>query len=213
MIWNNLLRLFRNSQEILRICITFYSQEILRIFKWAKNNQLKLMKQTSQNKLFKSSLSLFVSKAREKGTIQTDLFNESVGSLLVSLLQWHLSSMRWSTYSHRSTYQWIDLPRVSVSTSEPATRADNDWPRRQSQSFDSESATKAWTGQALLHACSRDGSTVSLLQRRVRYWPRHRASHSIVSLLERHPKWACYKGRQRLISWLSRSTNETSPTM
>ena len=27
-------------------------------------------------------------------------------SRLVSLLQWHLSSMRWSTYSHRSTHQW-----------------------------------------------------------------------------------------------------------
>ncbi len=51
MIWNNLLRLFRNSQEILQICITFYLQEILWIFKWAKNNQLKLMNQTSQNNL------------------------------------------------------------------------------------------------------------------------------------------------------------------
>ncbi len=37
MIWNNLLRLFRNLQEILQICITFYLQEILQIFKWAKN--------------------------------------------------------------------------------------------------------------------------------------------------------------------------------
>ena len=26
---------------------------------------------------------------------------------LVSLLQWHLLSMQWSTRSHRSTYQWI----------------------------------------------------------------------------------------------------------
>jgi len=60
---------------------------------------------------------------------------------LVSLLQWHdqnqplrwasrfsssesvtkTLSMRWSIYSHRSTYQWIDLPRVPVSTSEPAS--------------------------------------------------------------------------------------------
>ncbi len=60
---------------------------------------------------------------------------------LVSLLQWHNQnwslrwasrfsssesatktlSMRWSIYSHRSTYQWIDLPRVSVSTSESAS--------------------------------------------------------------------------------------------
>ena len=35
----------------------------------------------------------------------------------------------------------------------------------------------------------------------------------IVSLLERHSKWVCYKDKQRLISWLSRSTNETSSTM
>ncbi len=74
MIWNNLLRLFRNSQEILQI------------FKWAKNNQFKLVKQTSQNKLFKSSLSLFILKAHEKNMIQIDLFNESVDFLLMSLL-------------------------------------------------------------------------------------------------------------------------------
>ncbi len=44
----------------------------------------------SQNKLFKPSFSLFVLKAHEKDTIQIDLFNESVDSLLsleVSLLQ------------------------------------------------------------------------------------------------------------------------------
>jgi len=60
---------------------------------------------------------------------------------LVSLLQWHdqnqsfwwasrfsssesatkMLSMRWSIYLHRSIYQWIDLPRVSVSTSESAS--------------------------------------------------------------------------------------------
>jgi len=62
---------------------------------------------------------------------------------------------------------------------------------------DSESATKAWTKQALLHACSRDESTVSLLQRRVRYWPRHRVSHSIVSLLQWH-------GQNRPLRWASR---------
>jgi len=62
---------------------------------------------------------------------------------------------------------------------------------------DSEPATKAWTEQALLHACSRDGPTVSLLQRRVRYWPRHRASHPIVSLLQWH-------GQDRPLRWASR---------
>jgi len=39
-------------------------------------------------------------------------------------------------------------------------------------------------------------STVSLLQWRVWYWSHHRVSHLIVSLLERHSKWVCYKDRQ-----------------
>ncbi len=168
-------------------------ESTIKHLRWLLENQFKLVKQTSQNKLFKSFLFLFVLKAHEKDMIQIDLFNESVDSLLVSLLQWHFSSMQWSIYSHCSIYQWINLSHVSVSISESATRADNDWSRRQSQSFDSESATKAWTRQALLHACSRDESTVSLLQRRVRYWSRHRVSHSIVSLLEQHLKWVCYK--------------------
>ncbi len=51
------------------------------------------MKQMSQNKLFKLSLFFFVLKAHEKDMIQIDFFNESVDFLLVSLLQWHLSSM------------------------------------------------------------------------------------------------------------------------
>ncbi len=40
---------------------------------------------------------------------------------LVSLLQWHLPSMRWPIYSHRSTYQWIDSPTSSRATSESAS--------------------------------------------------------------------------------------------
>ncbi len=40
---------------------------------------------------------------------------------LVSLLQWHLFSMQWSTRSHRSTYQWIDLSTRSHATSESAS--------------------------------------------------------------------------------------------
>ncbi len=39
-------------------------------------------------------------------------------------------SMRWFIYSHRFINQRIDLSCVSVSTSESATRADNDWSRR-----------------------------------------------------------------------------------
>jgi len=50
----------------------------------------------------------------------------------------------------------------------------------------SESAIKTWTKQALLHSCSRDESTVSLLQRRVQYWFHHQVSHLIVSLLQWH---------------------------
>ncbi len=40
---------------------------------------------------------------------------------LVSLLQWHLLSMQWSTRSHRSIYQWINLSTRSRATSESAS--------------------------------------------------------------------------------------------
>ncbi len=40
---------------------------------------------------------------------------------LVSLLQWHLSSMQWFIYSHRSIYQWIDSSTRSCANSESAT--------------------------------------------------------------------------------------------
>jgi len=138
------------------------------------------VKQTSENKLFNSSLSLFVSKKLVNQLSQNNLchqirFNsiqiqinlvsllqrccqcndlsthialsisESIYLVflcqLVSLLQWHdqnqplwwasrfsssesatkTLSMQWSIYSHRSIYQWIDLPRVSTSNSESAT--------------------------------------------------------------------------------------------
>jgi len=41
-----------------------------------------------------------------------------MSKLSVSLLQWHFSSMQWS--SHRSIYQWIDSPISSHATSESA---------------------------------------------------------------------------------------------
>ncbi len=80
------------------------------------------MKQTSENKLFNSFLSLFVSnQAREsdesKQSMLSDQISESATTndvLIVSLLQWHSSSMQWSIYSHRSIYQWIDLPHVHM---------------------------------------------------------------------------------------------------
>ncbi len=102
--------------------------------------------------------------------------------------------MQWSIYSHRFIYQRIDLPRVSVSTSESVTRTDNDWSRRQSQSLDSESATKTdndwsldWVNQQMKQAllCSRSESEVSLLQ-----WHDQNQSlwwaSSLVSLLQKH---------------------------
>ncbi len=53
------------------------------------------------------------------------LISESIRLLvhvqLVSLLQWHLSSMQWSIYSHRSIYQWIDSSISSRATSESAS--------------------------------------------------------------------------------------------
>ena len=66
------------------------------------------------------SLSLFVLKAREsdesKQSVSSDQFSESVTNdvLVVSLLQWHSSSMSWHIYSHRFIYQWIDLSYVHV---------------------------------------------------------------------------------------------------
>ncbi len=66
------------------------------------------------------SLSLFASKARESGeskqSVSSDQFSEPAtnDALVVSLLQWHSSSMRWNIYPHRPSYQWIDLPHVHV---------------------------------------------------------------------------------------------------
>ena len=41
---------------------------------------------------------------------------------LVSLLQWHLSSMQWLSYSHCSINQWINLLTRSCANSESATK-------------------------------------------------------------------------------------------
>ncbi len=43
-------------------------------------------------------------------------------SRLVSLLQWHFSSMQWFIYSHCSIYQWIDSSIQSCANSESATK-------------------------------------------------------------------------------------------
>ncbi len=76
----------------------------------------------SENKLFNSFLFLFVlnqacESDESKQFVLSDQISESATTndvLIVSLLQWHSSSMQWSTYSHRSIYQWIDLPHVHV---------------------------------------------------------------------------------------------------
>ena len=144
------------------------------------------------------------------------LISESIRLLvhvqLVSLLQWHLSSMQWSIYSHRSTYQWIDSSISSRATSESASMTSilNAMIYSLSSFYSSvnliirshatsESATM--TSSKSISSMSKSISESASMTR------------SIVSLLERHSKWVCYKDRQRLISWLSRSTNETSSTM
>ncbi len=55
--------------------------------------------------------------------LPVNLARHRVHVQLVSLLQWHLPSMRWPSYSHRSTNQWIDLSTRSRANSEPATKA------------------------------------------------------------------------------------------
>jgi len=55
--------------------------------------------------------------------LPVNLTRHRVHVQLVSLLQWHLSSMRWLSYSHRSTNQWIGLSTRSRANSEPATKA------------------------------------------------------------------------------------------
>ncbi len=65
-------------------------------------------------------LSLFVLKAYEsdesKQSVSSDQFSESAtnDALVVSLLQWHSSSMQWHIYSHRFIYQWINLSHVHM---------------------------------------------------------------------------------------------------
>ena len=138
-------------------------------------NQLILMKQTSENKLFNSLFKKLMNQSSQNNLCHQIWFDSiwikiNLVSLLqrccqcndlpthialpisestylvflcqlVSLLQWHdqnqslrwasrfsssesatkTLSMRWSIYSHRSIYQWINLSRVSTSNSESAT--------------------------------------------------------------------------------------------
>ncbi len=54
--------------------------------------------------------------------LSVNLTRHRVHMQLVSLLQWHLSSMQWLSYSHCSTNQWIDLSTCSCANSESATK-------------------------------------------------------------------------------------------
>ncbi len=136
----------------------------------------------------------------------------SVHVQLVSLLQWHLFSMRWPTRSHRSTYQWIDSPISSRATSEPASMTSI----LNAMIYSLSSLYPPVNLVIRSHATSEPAtmtSSKSISSMSKSISEPASMTHSIVSLLERHSKWVCYKGRQRLISWLSRSTNETSSTM
>ncbi len=96
-------------------CSTRLRESTIKNLRELLENQLILMKQTSENKLFNPFLSLFASnQAREsdesKQSVPSDQISEPATTndvLIVSLLQWHSSSMQWSIYSHRLTYQWI----------------------------------------------------------------------------------------------------------
>jgi len=54
--------------------------------------------------------------------LSVNLTRHRVHMQLVSLLQWHLSSMQWLSYSHHSINQWIDLSTHSHANSESATK-------------------------------------------------------------------------------------------
>ena len=144
---------------------------------------------------------VFISKSNQRDQSRTAwrlYLNEQTFSESASMT----SSMQWS--SHHSIYQWIDSSISSHATSESASMTSfvNAMIYKHIALSISESIYLEFLCQL-----------VSLLQRCIQYWSHHQVSHSIVSLLEQHFKWVCYKDKQQLISWLSQSTNETSSTM
>jgi len=54
--------------------------------------------------------------------LSVNLTRHQVHMQLVSLLQWHLLSMQWLSYSHHFINQWIDLSTRSCANSESATK-------------------------------------------------------------------------------------------
>ncbi len=176
-------------------------------------NQPILVEQTSENKLFNPSLSLFApNQARESGeskqSVPSDQISEPAttnGVLIVSLLQWHSSSLRWSTYPHRLTYQWtwsyVHMQIVSLLQWQAES-----WPLRWASRLVSllqwhsssmrwptypHRLTYQWTW-SYVHM-----QIVSLLQWQAESWPLRWASR-LVSLLQWHPpsmRWPTYPHR------------------
>ncbi len=68
-------------------------------------------------------MSLFLYQNLSMSLLQWQVDDQSLqwASRLVSLLQWHFSSMWWLIYSHCSIYQWINLLTRSHATSESAS--------------------------------------------------------------------------------------------
>ena len=107
---------------------------------------------------------------------------------LVSLLQWHLPSMRWSTRPHRPTYQWtwsnVHVQLVSLLQWHLSSMR---WPTR------SHRPTYQWTGpptssRATSEPASMARPIVSLLQRH------ERDKLCYMRVVETDRQWACFKG-------------------
>ena len=130
------------------------------------------MKQTSENKLFNPSLSLFApNQARESGeskqSVPSDQISEPATTndvLIVSLLQWHSSSMQWPTYPHRLTYQWTWFYVHMQINSEPATMASRKLTSSMSKST-SESASMTFFVNAMTYLPSSLYLPVNLILR------------------------------------------------
>ncbi len=127
------------------------------------------------------------------------------------------STLNAMIYSLTSFYLSVNLIKCSRATSESASMTWSSSITSKSMSlFMYQISTNSWACfyiETLSESASMTRSIVSLLQKQITIDLIDRVSHSIVSLLERHSKWVCYKDRQWLISWLSRSMNETSSTM
>jgi len=113
---------------------------------------------------------------------------------LVSLLQWHLSSMQWSIYSHRPTHQWtwsyVHVQLVSLLQ----------W-RAQSRSLQWAS----WSVSLLQWHCQCDDLSS---HRSTHQWTWSYIHVQLVSLLQWHlssMRWSIYSHRS-IYQWIDLST-------